>query len=88
MRSRKPCRRKGRLLGYLLLALFAVHLIPLEDGGALLGHLFPGAQSSEGTCAEGIDVLKPVDVAGVDPSESVTVSKMNQEPYKDQLTPL
>jgi hypothetical protein len=86
MTSRKPCLRKRWLLGYLLLALFVVHLVLLEDGSALLGHLFPGAQSSEGTCAESINMLQPVDVAGVDPSESVTVSEMDQEPQKDQLT--
>jgi hypothetical protein len=62
----------GSLLPGLLL------LVLLVDSIALFVQLLPCAESSEGTLAMCVDMLKSVDVAGVDPTEAAIVSEMSR----------
>lgn len=72
---------EGRSCGFLLGLVFFVggSLVSLVEGCALLEKLLPGAESSEGSLAVGVDVLQAIDVTCVDPSESVIVSKRDRQ---------
>jgi hypothetical protein len=82
------------LLGFLLLVVvvYAEFLVILEDGCALFVQLLPGAKSSKGALAMGVDMLESVNVASVHPSESVVISDTAHEEerstYPSVATPL